>query len=186
MPSATFTYTPSSTGNKSITVTNTSTRLSNPSAVSYNSTAVGTNYNLSISSIDASATLGELSVSRGYNLSIGSIDASASLGELSVSRNGYHLTVSSINAPASLGALSLTLVPFVTEAEQMLAEVKAAILLVLQGQSYRIKDRELTRVDLPELTRLEDRLKWQIANEKRKQAIANGLPDPSRIKIRFR
>lgn len=73
-----------------------------------------------------------------------------------------------------------------TEAEELLILVKVAIKLVLQGQSYRIKDRELTRVDLPELIKLEDRLKWQIANEKRKQAIANGSPDPSRIKIRFR
>jgi len=73
-----------------------------------------------------------------------------------------------------------------TEAEKLLILVKTAIKLVLQGQSYKIKDRELTRVDLPELIKLEDRLKWQIAEEKRKQAIANGLPDPSRIKIRFR
>jgi hypothetical protein len=73
-----------------------------------------------------------------------------------------------------------------TEAEELLILVKTAIKLVLQGQSYKIKDRELTRVDLPELIKLEDRLKWQIAEEKRKQAIANGLPDPSRIKIRFR
>ena len=73
-----------------------------------------------------------------------------------------------------------------TEAEELLILVKTAIKLVLQGQSYKIKDRELTRVDLPELIKLQDRLKWQIAEEKRKQAIANGLPDPSRIKIRFR
>lgn len=73
-----------------------------------------------------------------------------------------------------------------TEAEELLILVKTAIKLVLQGQSYKIKDRELTRVDLPELIKLEDRLKWQIAEEKRKQAIANGLPDPSRIKIRFK
>jgi hypothetical protein len=84
---------------------------------------------------------------------------------------------------SSLGSLSFSTV---TEAEQMLAEVKAAILLVLQGQSYRIKDRELTRVDLPELIKLQDRLKWEVVNEKRKEAIANSLPDPSRIKIRFR
>jgi hypothetical protein len=73
-----------------------------------------------------------------------------------------------------------------TEAEELLILVKTAIKLVLQGQSYKIKDRELTRVDLPELIKLQDRLKWQIAEEKRKQSIANGLPDPSRIKIRFR
>jgi hypothetical protein len=73
-----------------------------------------------------------------------------------------------------------------TEAEELLILVKTAIKLVLQGQAYKIKDREVTRVDLPELIKLEDKLKWQIANEKRKQAIANGLPDPSRIKIRFR
>ena len=73
-----------------------------------------------------------------------------------------------------------------TEAEELLILVKTAIKLVLQGQAYKIKDREVTRVDLLELIKLEDKLKWQIANEKRKQAIANGLPDPSRIKIRFR
>jgi hypothetical protein len=73
-----------------------------------------------------------------------------------------------------------------TEAEELLILVKTAIKLVLQGQAYKIKDREVTRVDLQELIKLEDKLKWQISNEKRKQAIANGLPDPSRIRIRFR
>lgn len=63
-----------------------------------------------------------------------------------------------------------------TEAEELLILVKTAIKLVLQGQSYKIKDRELTRVDLPELIKLEDRLKWQIAEEKRKQAIAVSIP----------
>lgn len=73
-----------------------------------------------------------------------------------------------------------------TDAETMLAEVKTAINRVLEGQSYKIKDREMTRADLPELIKLRDKLKWEVANEKRKDDIANGLPDPSRIKIRFR
>jgi hypothetical protein len=57
---------------------------------------------------------------------------------------------------------------------------------VLEGQAYKIKDREMTRADLPELLKLQDKLKWEVADEKRKEDIANGLPDPSRIKIRFR
>ena len=73
-----------------------------------------------------------------------------------------------------------------SEAQKMLDEVNFAISACLKGQSYRIKERELTRADLSELIEWRDRLKWEIRNEQSKEAIANGQPNPSRIQIRFR
>jgi hypothetical protein len=74
----------------------------------------------------------------------------------------------------------------ITSAEQMLVEVEAAIGAVTEGQAYKIKDREMTRANLSELVTLRDRLRWEIFNEKRQQDIANGLPDPRKVRVRFR
>lgn len=86
----------------------------------------------------------------------------------------------------ALVSLSIIDAPYskISEAEIKLQEIEEAIRLVAQGQRYRIKDRELERAPIEALLKLKQHYKWELAREKRREAIANGLPDPSKVHLR--
>jgi hypothetical protein len=70
-------------------------------------------------------------------------------------------------------------------AEKLLEEVEKALLILPgSGQAYKIQEREFTRANLGELVVWRDRLRWEVTNEKRKRALANGQPDPRRVFLR--
>ncbi len=77
-----------------------------------------------------------------------------------------------------------------SQAEKDLADVEAAIRSLTTGaQEYWIgsggNGRKVRRADLAELIKWRDRLKAQVAAEKRAEDIANGLGDGRRLYVRF-
>lgn len=77
-----------------------------------------------------------------------------------------------------------------SQAEKDLADVEAAIRALTTGaQEYWIGNsgngRKVRRADLAELIKWRDRLKGQVAAEKRAEDIANGLGDGRRLYVRF-
>lgn len=79
-----------------------------------------------------------------------------------------------------------------SQAEQDLAAVEEAIRALVSGaQEYQIGalgsgGRKVRRADLAELIKWRDRLKSEVAREKRAESIAAGLGDPRRLYVRFR
>lgn len=83
-----------------------------------------------------------------------------------------------------------TAVDLRTQAEKDLADVENAIRGLTTGaQEYWIgsggNGRKVRRADLAELIKWRDRLKAQVAAEKRAEEIANGLGDGRRLYVRF-
>lgn len=75
-----------------------------------------------------------------------------------------------------------------THARKMLEAIKTA----LEGfaasspvKSYTIGNRTMTKADIPELLVLKSRYEAEAANEEAAEAIANGLPNPSHIRVRL-
>lgn len=90
-----------------------------------------------------------------------------------------------ITVLANLGALAD---PYdgSTTAQKMLAAVEEAIQARLSGgavDSYEIKGRQLNRTPLPDLVKLRDQLKIEVARE---QAAAGLMPDARRLFVKFR
>jgi hypothetical protein len=78
-----------------------------------------------------------------------------------------------------------------SQAQRDLAAVEEAIRALSTGaQEYQIGGlgtggRKVRRADLAELIKWRDRLKADVAREKRAEAIAQGLGDPRRLYVRF-
>jgi hypothetical protein len=78
-----------------------------------------------------------------------------------------------------------------SQAETDLAAVEEAIRALTSGaQEYQIGSlgaggRKVRRADLAELIKWRDRLKSEVAREKRAEMIAQGLGDPRRLYVRF-
>lgn len=78
-----------------------------------------------------------------------------------------------------------------SQAQQDLEAVEEAIRALIGGAvEYQIGSlgnggRKVRRVDLPDLIAWRDRLKAEVAREKRAEAIAQGLGDPRRLYVRF-
>lgn len=99
--------------------------------------------------------------------------------------NGSFTVVRSLAYTGSPTAVDLR-----TQAEIDLNSVEAAIRALTTGaQEYWIgsggNGRKVRRADLAELIKWRDRLKAQVASEKRAEAIANGLGDGRRLYVRF-
>ena len=76
-----------------------------------------------------------------------------------------------------------------SEVQQMFDAVTAVIKSRLEGGAvlrYQIKGRDLWREPMPDLIKLRDRLKVELAREKAAGDICQGLGDPRRLFVRFR
>lgn len=79
-----------------------------------------------------------------------------------------------------------------SQAERDLAAVEEAIRALVSGaQEYQIGSisgggRKVVRAELAELIKWRDRLKSEVAREKRAEMIAQGMGDPRRLYVRFR
>lgn len=76
-----------------------------------------------------------------------------------------------------------------SEIQKMYDAVTAAIKARLEGGAvveYQIKGRDLKRDPIPDLIKLRDRLKVELAREKAAGDICQGLGDPRRLFVRFR
>lgn len=76
-----------------------------------------------------------------------------------------------------------------SQAEKDLDSVRAAIRAILSGgavSEYTIGGRSLRKYALADLIMLEEKLKRDVAQEKRAEKIRNGLGDPSSVYVRFR
>lgn len=78
-----------------------------------------------------------------------------------------------------------------SQAQKDLADVEAAIRALTTGaQEYQIGSlgnggRKVRRADLAELIKWRDRLKAEVAREKRAEMIAQGMGDPRKLYVRF-
>jgi hypothetical protein len=78
-----------------------------------------------------------------------------------------------------------------SQAQKDLEAVEEAIRALTTGaQEYQIGSlgnggRKVVRADLAELIKWRDRLKAEVAREKRAEMIAQGLGDPRRLYVRF-
>lgn len=107
--------------------------------------------------------------------------------------NGSPVTVNNASftiTPSLAYTGSPTAVDLRSQAEKDLADVEAAIRSLTTGaQEYWIgsggNGRKVRRADLAELIKWRDRLKAQVAAEKRAEDIANGLGDGRRLYVRF-
>jgi hypothetical protein len=78
-----------------------------------------------------------------------------------------------------------------SQAQKDLEAVEEAIRALVSGAvEYQIGSlgnggRKVRRVDLPELIKWRDRLKAEVAREKRAEMIAQGLGDPRKLYVRF-
>lgn len=74
-----------------------------------------------------------------------------------------------------------------SQAVQDLAAVQAAIRAISTGgvKSYTIGTRQLTKVDLADLIKLESKLKAEVAREQKAETIAAGLGNPNNLFVRF-
>lgn len=96
--------------------------------------------------------------------------------------NGERETISTGRLEVMANFATLTSYDSTTQAEQLLAKVRAAIESVLTGgQAYQIGEREFTRANLAELREWETRLKFQVYREG--QALKGESPN---LKIRFK
>ena len=55
----------------------------------------------------------------------------------------------------------------------------------ITSAEYRIGDRKLVRIPIPELLQLKSHLQMQVGREEAAQRVALGLPDPRRVYVRF-
>jgi len=55
----------------------------------------------------------------------------------------------------------------------------------LTSSMYEIAGRRLERFSIPELLKLRDRYKYEVAREEIAERVARGLPDKRRVMVRF-
>lgn len=74
-----------------------------------------------------------------------------------------------------------------TQARKDLESVQAAIRALVTGGSkeYTIGNRSFKKIDLAELMVLESKLKFDVVQEEKQEAIKNGLGNPHRLGVRF-
>lgn len=76
-----------------------------------------------------------------------------------------------------------------SQAEKDLEAVQATIRAIVSGgaaKEYTIGNRRLKKMDMAELLMLESKLKADVVREKRRDMMANGLGDPTKLYVRFR
>jgi len=76
-----------------------------------------------------------------------------------------------------------------SQAEKDLAAVQAAIRAIVSGGAvaeYMIGNRSLRKIPLADLMALESKMKQDVARERRAAKLANGLPDPGSLYVRFK
>lgn len=99
----------------------------------------------------------------------------------------------------TLGAGSITIKPVVqgagsstelrSQAQQDLEAVQSAMRTMISGgavQEYTIAGRSLKKISMADLIMLESKLKYQLAQERKAESIANGLGNPSNVFVRFK
>lgn len=75
-----------------------------------------------------------------------------------------------------------------SQLEKDLAAVQAAMRSIISGgaiKAYTIGNRSLTKMDMSDLIVLESKLKAEVAREKKKETMAQGLGNPSSLYVRF-
>lgn len=74
-----------------------------------------------------------------------------------------------------------------SEAQKTLDAVNASIKIRAEGgiSNYSIEGRSATYYSLEELLKLRDRYTAIVAQEKQAEAVAQGLPNPKRLRVRF-
>jgi hypothetical protein len=73
-----------------------------------------------------------------------------------------------------------------SHARKMLDQVEAALEAFSMGvKAYTIGSRSMTKQDLPEILKLRDQYRAEVANEDAAAKVASGLPNPRNVGIRF-